>query len=201
MNRAMKLGLLAVAMLTATAGTVHADQILNYTFSFQNDGTGNVPGTVSGTLALDVAPSGSAYATSLLVESVPPGLSAFAPLPINLLSWTNSGNAFTVTNGQVTYDQFTAYIIYPYTPYPPYDQVSFDLTGGPGNPDQANALAGWIGRPTNSNGPDQVADLGGLPAAHIARTPEPTSIALLASGFLAAGGFGLWRRRRTTSAS
>jgi hypothetical protein len=198
MKRSVLLGVLAIAIAVSIARQSQADQILDFTFSFQNEpGVGNVAGTVSGNIVLDVLPSGSATATALTIDSLPSGLSLIGSPPIDVTQWSvQISNEFTVSNGLVTAGWFDA------DSYSHSVHAVFELNYG------YAVYGGVIGGVNSAEyavvGADYaVANVDGLAGANIdpSPTPEPASITMLVSGFFAAGGFGLYRRRRGRSES
>jgi len=189
MMRTIQLGVLAVALSAATAGKTRAEQIFDFSFS---NTIGNVPGTVTGQVVLPFDGNGTGAASEVLITSVPGALSIVGSID-DATNWQDQiYNGFTVFNGQITHlDPSFDALYYLNPPYStPYVQLTLDTIG-------YNELL--------YNSPPhepqiEVENQGGLSALHFERvssTPEPTTITLLASGFFAAGGFGLYRRRRT----
>jgi len=189
MKRAMMLGVLAMAMLAATATQSRADQI--WDFSFTNAGPptgGNTNGTVTGTIDLPLGvtgntpDNGTVAANSVIITSYPAAVGNIGTTPIDATTWSNqAGSLFTVASGSLTVADFSAGY------NSPLDVgLSFDISNG-----------SLINYPyTQVYGP--ISFTFEPPASP---TPEPASLTLLCTGLLAFGGFGLSRRRRASGPS
>ena len=190
MKRAMMLGMLAMAMLAATATQSQADQI--WDFSFTNAGPptgGNTNGTVTGTIDLPLGVTGNTpddgtgvLATSVTITSYPAAVGNIGTTPIDTTTWNPPGvDSFTVASGSLTVADFSVGY------NSPLDVgLSFDISNG-----------SLINYPyTQVYGP--ISFTFEPPASP---TPEPASLTLLGTGLLAFGGFGLSRRRRASGPS
>jgi hypothetical protein len=187
MKRSVLLGVLAVAVAVCMPCQSQADQILD--FSFTNT-IGNVNGTVTGEIDLSFTGDGTGAASHVFVDSIPAGFPSIGTLPLDFLSpAVDPGvafNTFTVSGGAVTSANFGVYTDDGYYPsvqlflspkygynYYLYDDVNGALV----------YASGASFTPASS------------------ATPEPAALTLLGTGLFAVGGFGLWRRRRATTAS
>jgi hypothetical protein len=181
MMRTWKLAVLAVAMLAATVSRAKADPLI-FDFSFTNT-NGNVSGTVTGQILGLVNNESSQAATQILIDQYPAGLNGIGATPVNVTSWNlHISNLFDVSDGQVTGGFFEA--------------ESNQIAGSPFlaldiNP--PNPSVGVLSNHVETDQGNGTLDIVPSP------TPEPASIALLVSGFLGFGGFGLYRRRRGTT--
>ncbi len=189
MKRMAVLGLLALLALAAMAGQTHASLVFD--FSFTNEYYGNVPGTVSGQILGLVDNEAGQSATQVVIDSYPAVMNGLGTPPIDAVGWNDQViNSFTVTDGQVTSASFQALKL-----VSGFTTNLLDL-----NHDTVNALVYQLPEydPPSSL---EVINQNGLPGANIvpASTPEPASIALLASGIFTAVGLGLHRRRRPIS--
>ena len=112
MKRMMKLGMLAVVLLAATAGRTQAGS-QSFDFSFTTDDTtptGWIPGTVTGEIMLPFSGDGSGSATQVLIDAIPSGMTnIYGTLPINATAWdTQVVNTFTVSGGMITSADYSA---------------------------------------------------------------------------------------------
>lgn len=187
MMRAVKLILLVVLMLAAAERETRASQIFDYSFT-GDSGYGGVAGTITGEIILPFTGNGTGAATEVTANGYPANFAAVADSPVNAVTWNQPSvylNSFTVTNGHLTAAQFQAQN--EPAPTVPYDTVIATLSINtilPYLDDQDYFLdfAEYVeGTPTFTFQPNA--------------SPEPVSITLLASGFLAVGAFRLVRRR------
>ncbi len=110
MKRMMKLGMLAVVLLAATAGRTQAGS-QSFDFSFTTDDTtptGWIPGTVTGEIELPFSGDGSGSATQVLIDAIPSGMTYNGTLPINATAWDIQMNKFTVSGGMITLAEYLA---------------------------------------------------------------------------------------------
>ncbi len=112
MKRTMKLGMLAVVLLAATAGRTQAGS-QSFDFSFTTDDTtptGWIPGKVTGEIVLSFSGDGSGPATLVSIDTIPSGMTnVYGTLPINATAWdTQVVNTFTVSGGMITSADYSA---------------------------------------------------------------------------------------------
>ena len=112
MKRMMKLGMLAVVLLAATAGRTQAGS-QSFDFSFTTDATtppGWITGTVTGEIVLPFSGDGSGPATLVSIDTIPSGMTnIYGTLPINATAWdTQVVNTFTVSGGMITLADYSA---------------------------------------------------------------------------------------------
>jgi len=112
MKRTMKLGMLAVVLLAATAGRTQAGS-QSFDFSFTTDDTtpsGWITGTVKGEIELPFSGDGSGPATLVSIDTIPSGMTnIYGTLPINATAWdTQVVNTFTVSGGMITSANYSA---------------------------------------------------------------------------------------------
>jgi len=112
MKRTMKLGMLAVVLLAATAGRTQAGS-QSFDFSFTTDDTtpsGWITGTVKGEIELPFSGDGSGPATLVSIDTIPSGMTnIYGTLPINATAWdTQVKNTFTVSGGMITLADYSA---------------------------------------------------------------------------------------------
>jgi hypothetical protein len=184
MKRAVKWGVVALVVLTATSGVTQADQIFNFTIT---GGAGSSPSslagtTVTGTIDLPFSGDGTGAASHIDINSYPSGLGNIGTPPLDATTWsTPLTNTFTVTSGAIT-------------------AVTFEALNGP-SPDAAVLLleiqTGELEDSTQGRFVLGSPSAGGsvVYSAQTA-TPEPASLTLLCSAFCAVGGFHAFRRRR-----
>lgn len=191
MKSRMKEAVLAVAMLAATAGKSHADQIFDFSSSYV---AGNVSGTMTGQVVLPFNGDGTGAATEVVIDSFPSIFVPYlGPAPVTIgptfaPTWDNPGNTFTVASGNiVSSSTFTVW----FSPAAYVGDMRFELNG---LYDTELNDGGTL--PGNWPGVDYY-----YGTLNYQSTPEPATLTLLASGILAIGGFGLYRRRRKTSGS
>jgi hypothetical protein len=179
MTRTMTLGLLCVAVLAATAEQTEASALV-FDFSFENT-TGSIPGTVSGQILGLVDNEANQSASQVLIDALPPVFLQYTGLPpLNATSWSSQYvNDFTVSNGQITSVFFEA------SELPNFDQV-LEL----GTPSQSDYATFAISNFGGVEGTDNLVN---------SATPEPVSLTLLGTGFLAFGAFHIVGRRRRAS--
>jgi hypothetical protein len=185
----MMLGVLAMAMLAATATQSQAEQI--WDFSFTNAGPptgGNTNGTVTGTIDLPLGvtgntpDNGSVAATSVIITSYPAAVGNIGTTPIDTTTWSNqAGSLFTVVSGSLTVADFSAGYNSPLDV-----ALSFDVSDGSLQNFPYTQVYGPISFTFEPPG---------------SPTPEPASLTLLGTGLLAFGGFGRYRRRRASGPS
>lgn len=116
-HRSVRLGLryflpLALAAFTLFPGTAQAGPFF-FSFSNDNSGPGNVPGTVTGEI-FGLVDNATSAATDILILSYPAGLvisGSYTP-PIDVFAWTGGTvgeNSFTVSGGVITGGGFDIY--------------------------------------------------------------------------------------------
>jgi len=108
----MKLGMLAVVLLAATAGRTQAGS-QSFDFSFTTDRTTPndwIMGTVTGEIVLPFSGDGSGPATLVSIDTIPSGMTnIYGTLPINATAWdTQVKNTFTVSGGMITLADYSA---------------------------------------------------------------------------------------------
>src|ERR1700685_2544174 len=196
MLRTMKLGALSVAMLAATAGPIDASPMQAFDFSFTgpiHNGYGDYlgQGTVTGEVVLDFTGYGTGAATNVYIDSLPPGFTSLGALPYDLLATVNPDviyNTFTITPQGISYD-FQAYTnLYFRSPYQPTFWFDIDNeptgNGGYAADDLPPPLDNYYGN-----------RLLATDTATLGPVPEPATLPVLGTGFLAFG-FGCWRKRQ-----
>ncbi len=113
MKRTMKLGMLAVVLLAATAGRTQAGS-QSFDFSFTTDATTPldwITGTVTGEIMLPSGDGIGLAATLVSIVNIPSGMTSIynPPLPINATAWDRQmRNSFTVSGGMITSADYSA---------------------------------------------------------------------------------------------
>ncbi len=130
MKRTMKLGMLAVVLLAATAGRTQAGS-QTFDFSFTTDATtppGWITGKVTGEIDLSFSGDGSGPATLVSIDTIPSGMTnIYGTLPINATIWdTQVVNTFTVSGGMITSADYSATA----TTLPPPEESLFSFGSG-----------------------------------------------------------------------
>ena len=194
----MRSAAIAAAVLAATAGQAQASLIISFSITNESISPASVAGTVTGEI-LGLSDNTTSPGT-VEILTYPAGMdNAAGSTPIVASSWTNQiHNEFSVSNsGQIIGADFSANN----GSAPSYFWLDLNASNASGESyaslDGYNTLFVYGGE-----GLDSVSFTSNQAAPpkkeHV---PEPATLTLLASGFLAFGGFGLRRRRQRAAGS
>ncbi len=190
MKRTMKLGLLAVVLLAATAGRTQAG-IQTFDFSFTTDvptPPGLITGTVTGEIVLPSGDFSDQPATLVSIDTIPSGMTnIYGTLPIDVTAWDNQGvNKFTVSGGMITSADYVANALT--LPQPEVGSSSFSIGAG------SNTLIFTSPNITAPNNTETTGNQNGFPGVTFTLVPvsipEPSSLIL--AGMAGICGFA-WR--------
>ena len=180
----MKFLIKIAAIAAMSLSAVSAQAAVLVTFSFSNDPEyGNVPGTVTGTIA-GLSDNATGAATGITLTSYPAGLNN-AGYSSDVFSWADGTiytNSFTITNGVVTGSDFIIQTPAQGTQLWLNGQQSYNFLGLDG----ATTLYTY-----NGGGASGVT----YTVSQVSAAPEPATWAMLILGFGLAGA--TLRRRRT----
>ena len=193
-------GVLAVAIMAATARQTQADQI--WDFSFMNT-VGSLPGTVTGEIVLPFTGDGTGAATHVFVDPLPSRLYRQLAPPVRPPHNAEFGRANRREHIHGFWGCAHLLRVHVARGIPPLfsARVLSGFTGAedPDFPPGVDAgiyqiISSIYGESVRTIYTDDQSQI--ILTREPSITPEPATLTLLGTGLLAFGGFGLYRRRR-----